>query len=118
MPVAFPWRRSALHAAGVLLLVPGLALAADEDLQPLPEAPPPPPPVRSGEVLEPEITIKREDEATIEEYRINGRLYMVKVQPAAGPAYYLMDDDGDGRLESRYNQFYDPVVPRWVIFSW
>jgi hypothetical protein len=30
-----------------------------------------------------------------------------------------MDSDGDGSLESRYNQI-DPalLVPRWMIFRW
>lgn len=87
-------------------------------LEELPEPPPPPPPVQSGEVLEPEVTIIQKQDATVEEYRINGQLYMVKVQPAAGPAYYLMDNDGDGRMESRYGQMSDPVIPNWVLFSW
>lgn len=87
-------------------------------LEDLPEPPPPPPPVQSGEVLEPEITIIQRENETVEEYRINGNLYLVKVQPAVGPAYYLMDNDGDGRLESRSSQLSDYVIPQWVLFSW
>lgn len=86
-------------------------------LEDLPE-PPPPPAVQSGEVLEPEVTIIQREDAEVEEYRLNGRLYMIKVKPVVGPAYYLMDDDGDGRLESRFDGLSAPVVPRWVLFSW
>ena len=88
-------------------------------LEDLPDAPPPPDPVVSGEVLEPDVTIIQKEDRTIEEYRLNGRLYLVKITPTRGPAYYLMDSDGDGHLESRMSQLYsDFVIPKWVLFSW
>jgi hypothetical protein len=88
-------------------------------LEELPEPPPPPDPVVSGEPLEPDVTIIEGEKETIEEYRINGQLYMIKVIPDVGPSYYLMDSDGDGRLESRMSDLYsDYVIPKWVIFSW
>jgi hypothetical protein len=75
--------------------------------------------IQSGEAIEPEITIIRRDDAVIEEYRVGGNLYMVKVTPAVGPAYYLVDQDGDGKLESRTTKMgSDSAVPQWVIFSW
>jgi len=87
-----------------------------------PEAVPPPPdipdPLRSGDVIEPEVTIIRRDDAVIEEYRINGYLYMVKITPSAGRPYYLMDRDGDGSMEYRSGKLESPSVPQWVIFSW
>ena len=55
----------------------------------------------------------------MEEYRINGRLYMVQVKPDVGPSYYLVDQDGDGQLESRMDDVYNATaVPNWIIFSW
>ena len=86
----------------------------------IPEAAPPPPPrVKSGEVLEPDITIRADKEGEVEEYRIHGRLYMVKITPAIGKPYYLLDSDGDGQLETRMNHLTSNfVVPSWVIFSW
>jgi hypothetical protein len=90
------------------------------DLQPIPEPPPIPGKVESGEVMEPDVVIKRRGENTISEYRINGRLRAVKVQPDGDfPAYYLYDTDGDGRLDRRSGRF-DPdlLIPSWVIFSW
>ncbi|MFA7388270.1 MAG: DUF2782 domain-containing protein, partial [Thiohalobacteraceae bacterium] len=80
---------------------------------------PPAMPSDDREGLEPEVTIIRRDDRTVEEYRINGQLYMIKVTPSKGYPYYLVDADGDGELESRRNEL-DPriLVPSWVIFRW
>ena len=68
------------------------------DLQPLPAVPPPPPGMEAfDEALEPQVTIVKTERETREEFRANGRLYMVKVTPAIGPAYFLVDQQGDGR---------------------
>lgn len=72
-----------------------------------------------GQTLEPEVTIRQKGEKRVTEYRVNGRLYMIKVKPAAGPAYYLADTDGDGELESRQSEL-DPgfLIPKWILFQW
>jgi hypothetical protein len=102
-----------------LLLAAGLSHSQPVELEQLQDVPPPPEPVVSGEVLEPEITIIRGEETTIEEYRINGHLYAVQVKPVIGPTYYLLDNDGDGHLESRVDEVYNRnVVPSWVLISW
>ncbi len=91
----------------------------EEDLAPVPEPPTIPDPLKSGQAIEPQVTIIRKDDAIIEEYRLDGRLYMTKITPAAGPAYYLVDRDGDGQMETRMSEIYDDfVVPQWVLFSW
>ncbi|MDR1709762.1 MAG: DUF2782 domain-containing protein, partial [Candidatus Accumulibacter sp.] len=46
--------------------------------------------------IEPEITIRRGETHTLEEYRINGRLYKVRVIPTHGVPYILIDPRGDG----------------------
>ena len=104
----------------VFCVTPVYAAEADKkDLQDVPEPPDLPDTVESGEVIEPEVTIIRRDDATIEEYRVNGALYMVKIIPLVGKPYYLVDKDGDGRMESRVNNIYqDMPVPQWVLFSW
>jgi Protein of unknown function (DUF2782) len=105
------------------------AYAADNarDLQPAP----PPPPLDSGSAKDaaparnaagdasspegPQVTITKKTGQTIEEYRVGGRLYMIKVTPRYGKPYYLVDDRGDGkfvRQETLDNGF---RVPRWVI---
>lgn len=88
-------------------------------------APPPPPPpesysppavpdLPSGDQPEPEVTITTKGTEIHEEYRLNGRLYRVKVIPKNGKPYYLIDDEGNGRfrrsdLEPRI------AIPTWVI---
>ena len=113
-----------LHLVAFLALgwiaVAGNALGADKGLEAVPEAAPPPPPrVKSGENLEPDVTIRAGKESTVEEYRIHGQLYMVKITPKIGKPYYLLDSDGDGKLETRMSHLNSNfVVPSWVIFSW
>ncbi|MEO5574388.1 MAG: DUF2782 domain-containing protein [Gammaproteobacteria bacterium] len=92
---------------------------APSELLAVPEPPEIPQAVQSGEPLEPEITIIQRDKETVEEFRINGRLYKVKITPNAGPPYYLFDTDGDGVLETRdNNDITDINIPQWVLFSW
>lgn len=44
--------------------------------------------------------VRTEDNGdVIEEYRVAGQLRIVKVTPPRGPAYYLIDDNGDGRMD-------------------
>lgn len=92
---------------------------AATEFAPVPEPPELPSRLEDGQPIEPQVTIVRKKDAVVEEYRANGRLFMVKVTPAVGPAYYLMDRDGDGRMESRMSKISDEIaVPQWVIFSW
>lgn len=106
----------------VSLLVAQFAFGADQSaLENVPEAAPEPPaPMEDGQALEPDVTIVQRKDAVVEEYRVNGRLYMVKITPKIGKPYYLMDNDGDGRMEARIGNllYQDPIVPQWVIFSW
>jgi len=54
---------------------------------------------------------------TIEEYRVAGQLRVVKVVPARGPVYYLVDENGDGRLDSSKGE--GTVSPVYFkLFSW
>ncbi len=107
----------------MILMVPLSILSAQEDGEEELEAVPPPPdipePVQSGQPIEPDVTIIRKDDAVIEEYRVNGILYMVKITPDAGKPYYLIDRDGDGSLETRHRGIKEgPTVPQWILFSW
>jgi hypothetical protein len=45
----------------------------------------------------------------VSEYRVAGQLRVVKVVPARGPTYYLIDSNGDGRLDSSKGE--GPVSP-------
>ena len=106
----------------VLLSAAGL-LWAQDDLEKPPPIPPadaadvPIPPKIEQEQLEPTVTIREEEERQIEEYRLNGRLYMVKVTPKGGIPYYYIDTDGDGQLElDEKSRSLHPVQPvHWKI---
>lgn len=69
--------------------------------------------------LAPEITITERGETTVEEYRINGQLYMIKIIPKKGVPYYLVDSNGDGMLSRRFNDLSPGfLIPSWVILRW
>ena len=84
-------------------------------LQPLPEPPPPPPGFEPDPALEPQVTIQRRGSDTVEEFRVNGRLYMIKVTPAHGVPYYLIDDVGRGDFSRRDSYDTGTRPPMWVI---
>ena len=87
-------------------------------LTPLPEPPPPPPGFDLDPSMEPQVTIQRRGTETVEEYRLNGRLYMVKVTPAHGVPYYLIDDVGRGDFVRRDTYDTRTRPPMWVIHQW
>lgn len=115
----------------VLLLSTALSATAQskqqkqpKDLVPIPEVPEPPAiPLPSpgadqeDSELEPQVTITRRGEDKVEEYRINGRLYMIKVTPRIGPPYYLIDRVGDGAFSDGATGGLDQGIrpPMWVI---
>ncbi|MDD2893977.1 MAG: DUF2782 domain-containing protein [Halothiobacillaceae bacterium] len=72
------------------------------------------------DIPEPEVNIREEPTQTIEEFRSQGRPYMIRVTPRGGlPPYYMVDNDGDGTLETRVNSPSNPpATPRWVLFRW
>ena len=82
-------------------------------------APPPMPPAQAtSSADEPEVRIIEQKNATITEYRSNGRLYKIKVQPKIGPAYYLIDKEGKGRFDRGDNPALENMpVPQWVLFE-
>ena len=103
----------------LLCCIFGSAYAEDKAPADVPEPPELPGQIVSGEAMELDITIIRKGEQTVEEYRINGALYMVKITPDAGPAYYIVDTDGDGSLETRRSDLEQGSnVPQWILHSW
>ncbi|MDA0190899.1 MAG: DUF2782 domain-containing protein [Proteobacteria bacterium] len=105
--------------APLALALPLAALAqAGADLQPLPAVPPPPPDMAPFDAaLEPQVTIKKRDGDTVEEFRIQGRLYMIKVTPPHGVPYYLVDNQGDGNFMRMETMDTRTRVPMWIIKS-
>ncbi len=106
----------------LLALLAFTPLYAEEPAPPPANLPPPPPIVEGDaqeETFEPDVVIRKEEGQTVEEYRIHGQLYMIRVTPSVGKPYYLVDADGDGKLESRrFELDPDVMVPAWTIFRW
>tara|TARA_R110002073_G_scaffold316217_3_gene489036 strand:- start:1582 stop:1929 length:348 start_codon:yes stop_codon:yes gene_type:complete len=108
----------------ILLLSFTLPLMAQTDqpgdLQPIPELPEPPPlppEIEFDPELEPEITIIKRAEATIEEHRINGELYMIKVIPVIGLPYYLVQNRGRGQFTHSGEPGSNVSPPMWRILE-
>ena len=119
-------RRSTLALAAALLIAAGDALAQPTSTErpkpptvPLEDLPPPPPMITTKPEPQPQVTTRTEGGQTIREYRINNRLYMMKVTPAHGKPYVLMDEKGDGtftRLDSPITEG-NLRVPQWVLMQ-
>ena len=78
-------------------------------------------PVATADVLpefddnEPVVTIRHGEQATYFEYRVNGKLKEIRVEPTVGKPYYLRPTE-DGEFE----KFEDStlMLPKWILFSW
>ena len=104
-----------------LLLSLSLPVAAQStqprDLQPIPEPPLPPAGIEKDSTLEPQVTITKRGEDKAEEFRIGGRLYMIKITPRGGAPYYLIDNRGDGTFARQESLDSGLRPPMWVIHS-
>lgn len=125
MSPAAPRRRIAIALAAIVALgstLPALAQSTERPKPPgtvpLEDVPPPPPMITTKPEPEPQVTTRNENGETIQEYRINNKLYMMRVTPKGGHPYVLMDLKGDGTF-TRQDQ---PVqgrlqVPQWVLME-
>lgn len=104
--------------ASALCLITGLAVA--QVLEPIPEPPPIPSSVPASPAVNdnPAVTVLQRGDDMIEEYRYRGRLYMLKVTPRIGPAYFLMDIKGDGNMVRKDSLDKDQPLPRWTLINW
>ncbi len=108
--------RFAATILALCIALPALAQTPPK-LEPIPEPPPPPPGLQPDPALEPQVTITQRGEDKVEEFRIKGRLYMVKVTPPHGKAYYLIDHRGDGMFSREESLDSGLRVPQWVIME-
>ncbi len=108
-----------------LLLFPLMAFGQENGQ---PDEAPPPSQSQDNNADEPggfdpggaEINIITEGDKTIEEYSLNGKVYMVKIQQKGFAPYYLIDRDGDGRMDEQVSELMGPSAPppSWVLFRW
>lgn len=61
---------------------------------------------------QPDISVRQEANQTLREYRVNGKLYAIKVEPKDGSAYFLVDRNGDGNFERQGGD--NVEIPGWV----
>lgn len=80
------------------------------DVQPVPGGAP-----TAKDIEEPQITIRNKGTHREEEYRLHGRLYMVKVIPPRGKPYYLVDNTGNGKFVRHEGPAVPVAPPEWVI---
>lgn len=97
------------------LTLPAGLQAADKvapppDAQPVPDGAP-----TAKDIDEPQITIRNKGTYREEEYRLHGKLYMIKVTPPKGRPYYLIDNTGDGKFVRYEGPVVPLVVPMWLI---
>jgi len=121
----FPGHRLSLLQSGMSRMVQrlliGLVMAvatphALAEIEPGAAAPLPEDPQTGKELTgEPEIEIRYGENETRYEYRVNGELVQVKVQPKVGPAYYLIPGQ-DGALVQSDGP--NPSYPTWRLFQW
>lgn len=63
------------------------------------------------------VTIRNDGDNTYYEFRQNGQVVEIKVQPKVGPAYYLVPgENGADELERQDKP--NMRTPKWVIFRW
>ena len=110
----------------ILLALPVVAIA---DSSNLPDAPPPPTigqdsqptdahVITGGKSGKPEVKAVPHGKDTWEEYSRHGKVYMIRVIPAVGRPYYLVDDNGDGQFR-RHNLLDNGVQPpMWILKQW
>lgn len=113
--------RAPLAFLALLFAASAAAQSAPRPIPPgsVPLEDPPPPPVVQGEPgPEPVVTTRRENGATIQEYRVKGKLYMMRVTPAIGRPYVLVDHKGDGQFKAMDNLDSGLRVPQWVLLEW
>jgi hypothetical protein len=107
--------RWAPAAALLAMALTGPVLGADQQAV---DTPPVPPPLQSGEPLEPEVTIRRTPREVVYEYRRNGQLFLVRVQPRVGPPYHFVDVNGDGELDYRPGEPVRDNIQQWILWRW
>lgn len=105
--------------AAVLLGACAAALAQQPPrLEPLPPPPPAPPGLREAPADEPRVRIAPPSgEEKVEEIRQDGRVVILKVTPAGGTPYYLVDTTGNGNWVRRDSLDDGVRVPMWTIWS-
>ncbi|MGH8618781.1 MAG: DUF2782 domain-containing protein [Burkholderiales bacterium] len=107
-----------LLAAAALMALP-VSAQRPPNLEPIPEPPLGPVPVNPNDSsLEPQVTIRQQGEDTVEEFRLNGQVYMIRVVPKNGPPFYLQAPPGGGAISRGVDTGPEVRPTMWNVFSW
>jgi hypothetical protein len=100
----------------ILLMAAVAPVSAQTDGIPAESDDKPPALMPLDDSIEPLVTIRQREGETVEEYRINGRLYKMKVFPLRGEPYILIDHRGDGSFVPLEGPGTPGLsIPQWVI---
>jgi len=109
--------RKSLLATPILLALGGYGLTLAEEKAI--DVPPPPviPEDIDEESMQADVVIRKGKDQVVEEFRVNGQLYMVRITPKIGKPYYIRYPDGaNGRPIRR--ELDDINTPFWKLFEW
>ena len=67
------------------------------------------------ELAQGDVEIVAGSDRTVYEYRVNGRLLMIKVVPNVGAAYYMVPADGSAHFTDLNHT--KKLYPRWVLLE-
>jgi hypothetical protein len=68
-------------------------------------------------IADSEVTTRKQGDDTVEEYRQQGHVWMIKIVPQNGPSQTFMDNDGSGRLARDPKA--GPVSPvYYTLYEW
>ena len=105
-----------------LLALPAVAQSVARErpagTMPLDEPPAAPPLVQADPALESQVTTRTDDQGqVVQEYRVNGKVYMERVTPRHGRSYVVTHDRGDGTLMRQDNTLDTLRVPQWTLLE-
>ncbi len=110
MKTTIPTIFAALMLASLNTLAADKAPVPPAGSTPVPDGPP-----TAKDIEEPSITIRNKGGERIEEYRLRGKLYMLRVTPPRGKPYYLIDQAGYGEFTRQDGPVAPNAVPHWVL---
>jgi Protein of unknown function (DUF2782) len=120
------WRQSIVSAVVVFgvgsvaaqsVFAQSAARPRPQDAQPV-EEPLPPAKIKDEVAPDEKVTVVKKGKDRVEEFRSKGKLYKMRVTPAAGPAYTLIDEKGDGNFVRVDGPVPRVSVPMWVLLEW
>jgi hypothetical protein len=68
--------------------------------------------------IAPTVTIEEHENRRVERYSVNNNTYMLRITPANGSPYYLVDEDGSGEMAWRRGAAAPSDIPQWTLLAW